>query len=164
MNIYKEPWPHIVKEDFFSDVEELTRKTKDVIKERTPYGFHNKFTIKFPFNYNFPDLLPLLNYFPNRRNFSNLKTYWELNAIKGKYEYPIHDENPKKILSAVIYLDPINNLGTSLYDKDKKFCKDIPWKTNTAFIFAGVTGETWHNYACNTEEPRITINGFLHAD
>ena len=44
---------------------------------------------------------------------------FDLNLTGKNYKFPIHSDTPNKLLSCVVYLDPLENNGTFLY-ADKK--------------------------------------------
>ena len=106
------------------------------------------------------DMEWMLNYFPNRRKHSKLTLYGECILCLDTSEHPIHDEAENKVLSAVTYLYPTQGQGTLLYDGNKDFVKQIPWKPNRTMIFAGETGVTWHSYK-STDNVRLTLNSFF---
>ncbi len=82
----------------------------------------------------------------------------------------VHDDAPWKLLSVVIYLSPINNIGTNLFEctskegwpisKELKGPFEIKWKVNRAFIFSPRQGFTPHFYKSNGIDHRhaLTFN------
>jgi hypothetical protein len=106
----------------------------------------------------------LLKYFPNHRDYSKLSCYSEINIIIDGFDYPIHDENPRKILSLVTYVAPEFSTGTLMYDKDKTYVSEVEWRQNRTLVFAGLTGVTWHSYKVEQKKPRLTVNTFLVND
>jgi len=99
--------------------------------------------------------------FPAYREYGELVLLSELNILMDELNYPIHDENPSKILSVVTYLIPETGRGTVLYDKDQNYVKELEWKPNRTFIFPAITGVTWHSYNSPKGTYRITLNQFL---
>ena len=61
---------------------------------------------------------------------------FSLIATGKNVSFPIHDDNPDKLLTGVIYLAPNKSTGTNFY-KDKKGNekKTIEWKQNRAVFF-----------------------------
>ena len=62
---------------------------------------------------------------------------FSLIATGKNVSFPIHDDNPDKLLTGVIYLAPRQSTGTNFY-KDKKGSdkKTIEWKPNRAVFFS----------------------------
>ena len=89
-----------------------------------------------------------------------LYEYSEFHIIEtGKnYKFPIHDDTPNKLLSGVIYLTPINNVGTLFYDNksgDNK--REIKWEQNRAVFFSRKEKKTWHSYRGDGTSNRIAL-------
>jgi len=89
-----------------------------------------------------------------------LYEYSEFHIIEtGKnYKFPIHDDTPNKLLSGVIYLTPINNVGTLFYDNksgDNK--REIKWEQNRAVFFSRKEKTTWHSYRGDGASNRIAL-------
>ena len=58
------------------------------------------------------------------------------------YEFPIHNDTPNKLLSGVIYISPLENVGTKFYsDKEGKNERYVDWKINRAVFFKFLTLE-----------------------
>jgi hypothetical protein len=76
----------------------------------------------------------------------------------------IHDESSDKTVSIVVYLYPENSVGTTLYEENNRNSnnKEIPWRQNSAMLFCGQQGVTWHDF-CSRENPRVTLNFFLRT-
>jgi len=87
-------------------------------------------------------------------------SYSDFTIIKTKknQSFPIHDDTFNKLLSGVIYLYPSNNIGTFFYSNKKGDNKKvIKWKINKAVFFSRKERETWHSYAADNENDRITL-------
>jgi hypothetical protein len=73
----------------------------------------------------------------------------------------IHDdgEAQDKSMVMVIYLYPPVSHGTCLYSEKNldTFIKELPWKPNSATIFAPREGVTWHDFKADIKE-RLTMN------
>jgi len=172
-----DPWPHEVIDGYYDQVQtdsavrEILTKVKT---ERSEFvtktsgdvfiSARNLYTSdKFPET---RKLLQsrnpsyLLKHFPNHRDYDSLEVYGEVILCLKESEHPIHDEVEDKVLSAVTYLYPETGDGTLLYDRDKKFVKQIEWKPNRTMVFAAETGTTWHSYK-STSGIRLTLNTFL---
>ena len=78
-------------------------------------------------------------------------------VIAGKdYSFPIHTDTLNKLLSGVVYLKPLNNLGTRLYEKNKVEYIDIEWKQNRSLFFSR-GNETFHSYKSDGNLSRMTL-------
>ena len=78
-----------------------------------------------------------------------LYDYSEFSLIAtGKNKnFPIHDDNPDKLLTGVIYLYPTQSTGTNFYkDKIGNGLRTIKWKQNRAVFFSRREKESWHSY------------------
>lgn len=83
---------------------------------------------------------------------------FEYNSCPAGYSYPIHVDAPEKIVSLVIYISDRGN-GTVLYDKNKKYVKELEWTPNDGFLFYR-DDDTYHSYH-STVNHRDTINCIL---
>ena len=110
----------------------------------------------------FPDLFQYCKKFDHRPYDEIEKIDWYYSVQHGPYEYPIHSEWVKKILSVVVYLGD-QGIGTDLYRPDQSYYGRIAWKPNRAFIFAGKENHTFHSYCAALGETRKTLNGFIIA-
>jgi hypothetical protein len=128
----------IIGEEVFDIISEANRKLLDNIKLITKnFPKHNKFEkyISVPSFHILPPQTP-----------------WQ----------KIHDESSDKTVSIVVYLYPKNSVGTTLYKENNRNSKnkEIKWKQNSAMLFCGQAGVTWHDF-CSREQPRVTLNFFL---
>ncbi len=99
--------------------------------------------------------------FPTHRKYDNARWDFNINIAPPHYDYPIHDEAPRKILSIIHYVyGDESTEGTVLYDENKQYVTTIEWKPNRALVFAALDGITWHSYRSGNS-PRITANTFL---
>jgi hypothetical protein len=103
--------------------------------------------------------------FPNHNKFKDyisLPSFHILPPNSGWQK--IHDESSDKTVSVVVYLYPENSIGTTLYEENNRNSnnKEIPWKQNSAMLFCGQQGVTWHDF-CSKENPRVTLNFFLRT-
>lgn len=74
------------------------------------------------------------------------------------FKFPIHDDDPNKILSGVIYLKPKKNSGTIFYSSKRGANKKIiKWKQNRAVFFSRIERESWHSYQGDGKNNRITL-------
>ena len=145
---YKEPWEHGVIDNFFDN-----NMLSHIYK--TSRKFVNEFGITI-----FKDKI-IRDYFENKFDTKGTDCFLEFIFQKPLGSFKIHDENPRKKMSVVVYLEPKTSHGTSLYDSDKKFVKRIEWVKNRALFFKGQQGITWHSYVNNFKTPRLTINYFV---
>ena len=90
-------------------------------------------------------------------------TWVQLDCFRDIYEYRIHHDSLCKYITIVLYLakdKKHENLGTNLFDKDKKFIKNAGYKPNRCIIFHAedkyIPEEnkypSWHNMEGKTEE------------
>ena len=85
-------------------------------------------------------------------------TQYAIVETGSKFKFPIHDDDPNKILSGVIYLKPEKNTGTIFYSNKKgDNPKVIEWKINRAIFFSRKERKTWHSYEGNGLENRIVL-------
>jgi len=100
--------------------------------------------------------LELLKFFAPKK--INLYEYSDFHiVIAGKnHSFPIHTDTPNKLLSGVIYLNPLINNGTKIYSKNKKKFFNIEWKKNRALFFAR-SDNTFHSYSSNGKSNRVTL-------
>ena len=105
------------------------------------------------------------------KNFSNYNKFKQYISFPSFHILPpnsgwqkIHDESSDKTVSIVVYLYPEISVGTTLYKENNRNSKnkEIPWKQNSAMLFCGQSGVTWHDF-CSRETPRITLNFFLRT-
>lgn len=169
MVIIDNPWPHVVIENYYSDevFAALRSEAKRFVKGNVDLKTRKQ-AFAMPENQTLRDCIDsrpltedMLAQFPSHRQYSSLKLFWEVNFLLGPLRYPIHDEASRKVLSCVVYVDPDENNGTSLYNKDKTFNRQVAWKPNTALIFPAIDGVTWHDYDCPKGKYRVTVNQFL---
>lgn len=176
INIVNHPWPHTVVDSYYN--EDLYKSMREEIisyikshgiKQRQTFYISTspEFAIKFPKTLECSRSVSpydMLKHFSNHREYRSLSHYTEINIILDGYDYPIHDENPRKILSIVNYVAPEKSTGTLIYDTDKNFVGEVEWKQNRTLIFPGITGKTWHAYNVEPKKLRITLNTFLVND
>lgn len=172
------PWPHTVIDSYYDET--LFRSMKNEIinhiaNNRSMLCAKQLFfrTTEMSFEEQFPKTFAcvnsvspykLLEQFKEHRSYSKLSHYNEINIIIDGHDYPIHDENPRKILSIVNYITPDVSTGTLIYDMQKNFHSEIKWKPNRTLAFAGLTGKTWHSYKVEPKKIRISVNTFLIDD
>lgn len=99
-------------------------------------------------------------YFPEHRTYITYNTRHDIQISPPGYDYPIHDEADRKVLSIVHYLGEDGD-GTILYDKNKNYVCEVEWKPNRAMIFAGIDNITWHSYKNTRDHDRKTIMSFF---
>ena len=114
-----------------------------------------------------------LQYFSHRKQYDKpLTLHTKINIIfnnnvnEGKWnsrwgDDPIHYDSPSKVLTAVTYIAPEISRGTILYDTNRKYVTEAPWKPNSTLIFAPEDFVTWHSYETIEGQYRIAISQFL---
>tara|TARA_B100001939_G_scaffold335864_1_gene338311 strand:- start:7287 stop:7820 length:534 start_codon:yes stop_codon:yes gene_type:complete len=167
--VITEPWEHIVIDNYYdadvfktiqTEAKRFLSKNIDRETRKQAFPFPDNELLKQAIESNKinESYFDQLTY---HRPYSEISLFWEVNFLRGPHRYPIHDEAQRKVLSCVVYVDPIENSGTRLYDKNKKLIKEIEWKPNRALIFAAQDDVTWHDYHCPRGSFRVTINQFL---
>ena len=74
------------------------------------------------------------------------------------FKFPIHDDDPNKILSGVVYLSPKKNIGTMFYENKKGDMPNIiDWKINRAIFFSRKERQTWHSYKGDGKQNRLAL-------
>jgi len=176
MKVINDPWPHAIFDTYYNPklFEEMKSEIVEHVKsigQRERQVFYRStssdFSSTFPKTWmcaNSVSPYDQLKKFSTHRPFKSLSHYFEINVILDGYDYPIHDENPRKVLSIVNYIAPVHSTGTLIYDADKKYIREVEWKQNRTLIFPGLTGVTWHAYKVEPKKPRITLNTFLTRD
>ena len=104
-----------------------------------------------------PQVADLLDEFSDHRQYKELKKFIHYAITPPNFKHHMHDEAPFKIMSAIIYLHPEENYGTTLYHQDEVV--EVEWKPNRLMVFCGETGVTWHDY--KSSSIRYTYNYFL---
>jgi hypothetical protein len=103
--------------------------------------------------------------FPNHNKFKQYISFPSFHILPPNTDWQkIHDESSDKTISVVVYLYPENSVGTTLYKENNRNSnnKEIPWRQNSAMLFCGQSGVTWHDF-CSRENPRVTLNFFLRT-
>jgi hypothetical protein len=103
--------------------------------------------------------------FPKHNKFKQYISFPSFHILPPNSDWQkIHDESSDKTVSVVVYLYPENSVGTTLYKSNSRNSenKEIPWKQNSAMLFCGQSGVTWHDF-CSRENPRVTLNFFLRT-
>ena len=74
------------------------------------------------------------------------------------FKFPIHDDDPNKILSGVVYLSPKKNIGTMFYENKKGDMPNIiDWKINRAIFFSRKERQTCHYYKGDGKQNRLAL-------
>ncbi len=105
----------------------------------------------------------ITEYFSAYRNYSVLESHFTFQTTPCRTS-PIHCDNEAKILSLVLYTSPETQIGTTLYDVNKKYFKTIDWIPNRAFIFCPLSDLTYHSYKNETSVFRNTLNFNLSSE
>lgn len=102
------------------------------------------------------------DFFKKRRGFNNSSNSYCLNILRN-YDHEIHCEAWTKAFSIITYVSPDKDVGTHLFDSNKKLKKIIEWIPNVSIFFCPVTDITWHSFYAGSK-PRMTIGNFLLRD
>ncbi len=175
IQIFNDPWPYVVVENFLSDSHFRTLSQSCINTFKNNNDVHNHSTTDYGMDdavlrhalmydpvedYN---VAGYLHYFSTRRPYKELKRFVNFCKTAPNFEHPMHVEAPFKIMSCVLYLSPEESGGTRLFrgsNRDEDFSIEMEWKPNTMFIFCGADDVTWHDYY-STDEDRYTFNYFL---
>lgn len=86
--------------------------------------------------------------YSNPRIFNSYQAVPNINMDFQGLPRDVHDEDPRKSVSVVVYLDPEENEATALHlDETVESIVKIPeWKLNRGLIFCGEKNKTWHSY------------------
>tara|TARA_B100000575_G_C23143794_1_gene666974 strand:- start:7249 stop:7764 length:516 start_codon:yes stop_codon:yes gene_type:complete len=159
------PWHHLIIDDLY-DTDTIKNELIAYIKANPFYVSQKTMNIfnfdKIPLTKKLSTSVNLLNYLDKfkHRKVKNPVVETDISINLPNHEYRIHDEIKRKILSFVTYIHPVKSHGTLLYDKNKNFVKEIEWKPKRTMVFAGETGQTWHNFKSGNHI-RITMNSFI---
>ena len=90
----------------------------------------------------------------------HLYDYSEFHIIEiGKnFKFPIHEDTPNKLLSGVIYLKPLKNIGTNFFSSktgDEK--KTVDCKINRGVFFSRKEKKTWHSFEGDGKSNRVAL-------
>jgi len=93
------------------------------------------------------------------RPHRELKKFIHYAVTPANFNHAMHVEAEFKIMSAVLYLGPEENIGTRLYKSpEDQNPIEVEWVPNRLFVFCG-HDHTWHDYA--STNTRYTYNYFL---
>jgi|TARA_Y100000389_G_scaffold205146_1_gene264117 hypothetical protein len=85
-------------------------------------------------------------------------TQFALIETGSNFKFPIHDDDPNKILSGVVYIQPQKNIGTKFYSNKKGDVLEIvEWKINRAVFFSRKERKSWHSYEGDGKQNRIAL-------
>jgi len=85
-------------------------------------------------------------------------TQFALIETGSNFKFPIHDDDPNKILSGVVYIQPQKNMGTKFYSNKKGDVLEIvEWKINRAVFFSRKERISWHSYEGDGKNNRIAL-------
>ncbi len=85
----------------------------------------------------------------------------KINVImSGKdFNYPIHNDSRKKLLTIIVYVSPEKNKGTLLYSSESGEDRyEVEWKQNRAFIFSRKENGIWHSVEGDGVSNRLIIS------
>lgn len=178
----KEPWPHIVIDNFLDD--SLYNKIVEEVLSSSLYSKvldENKIIAGNVFDtdgniiknnrlaevLDFDTILTLYeDYYPKCMDILKLLSPEKINMVKhfdvsvtvcGKNytTESVHVDHIEKMLSVVVYLHPDNSFGTILFTHPDGNGIMTEWKENRAMAFSR-ENNTWHSYKSNNEK-RVTL-------
>jgi len=174
--LHKKPWPYIVVDNFLTDEHIRTilrisrnQKVGDDELEHNYSAVKNNSVLKSNIlgddllleldkKYS-PKILGYLRYFNRWKRLFYDYTEINLQVNGSNWSGEMHVDSPKKIVTAVIYIDSKEPyLGTELYNKncDPESMQEINWKVNRAFIFSR-TGYSHHRATGNLSSNRTVL-------
>ena len=175
--LFTDPWPHGIYENFLSDsrFDEIKQLGQAELHYLDMFGYYSRSNHYYRFVRE--DIIPevsteLISELPECREYKSLRKLVHWSVHPPKFNYPEHIDNDSRIFTAVLYVNPENNLGTILCKNNSSHAEDhgkpkllsdyeveVPWKQNTLFTHNSINGKTWHRYSSSTQ--RITLNVFL---
>jgi hypothetical protein len=186
MNIVKHPWEHALVDNFYKEELFKTMKVELLSFYKKNYYKSNNFRFireqdtnkwvcnytglneRFPYTTKCVDSLKLsesdLLNFTAYRKYKQLKQRFDISIstyTKNIPDYEIHDDVSSKVLTAVTYVYPLTSRGTILYNSEKEYVTEVPWRLNTTLIFPPLDNITWHSYEPYPNSYRIVLNQFL---
>jgi hypothetical protein len=186
MKIVRYPWEHCIidnyyKEELFNSMKiELLSYYKNFYHKSKNFRFirqentdkwictYTGIEARFPHTVKCVDSVELsesiLSNFTCHREYTNLKTRFDISIstyTQNIPDYEIHDDIASKVLTTVTYIYPHKSRGTILYDKNKVYATEAPWKLNSTLIFPPIDNITWHSYEPLPNSYRIVLNQFL---
>jgi len=190
--IKEEPWRHLIVDDIycqscFQKISELltVKKIKsDFEAVDTDHSFsqkrqnrlddanHKKMEdiIKLRSDKHVRQFLDCAEYiyslYPNYRKYDSIYCLPSISRMAPGVIWPVHDDSIEKSITMVIYIDPEENHGTTLYSSETEFHHRVEWKPNRAHIFCPETNVTWHGYGADGDNPltRTTIVWFVQEN
>jgi hypothetical protein len=171
---YNYPWEHYVIDDFLSEKRFHEIKT-NVDQEETyldMFGYYSR--RNHYYRYDKYDVLPELNLllkelFPNKNKNLKKINHWSIHP--ENFHMTPHIDNESRLYTAVLYIEPKDNIGTILCKNDSQFKEDhglpdrqaeeeieVEFKPNRLFIHKSEPN-TWHRFSSTTK--RITFNSWL---
>ena len=174
-DINNNPWPHVIIDPVFDpdDWKSIVETAGQISSEKFETGFHNKGSgddttsvgpartrqlinnIMQQLSVNCSEILNKFNVYDKTVEYK-VKCSW---GITVNSSYKIHADNVAKALTVLIYISPETAIGTLLYTKKdpEAYHSTVPWKPNSALIFAPDQEKTWHSYHHNSDTPRLTL-------
>jgi hypothetical protein len=91
---------------------------------------------------------------------TNWGILFEYQTSGWKCETGIHTDQPWKMLSTVLYVNPTDSVGTLLYNTDRSPYSNVEWTVGKCLSFKGQDGVTYHNVP-RTQDERTILNMIL---
>ena len=145
----------IVKDNFLS--EKIFNKLVDECAFSFKFVSNEKVHRQFLEEDITPEIGDLFSSFTKHREYDHLRKFIHYAYTPPDFKHDVHYDAEFKIMSAIVYLTPEENYGTTFYLQGEKI--EIPWKPNRLMAFCGETDVTWHDY--KSSEGRLTYNYFL---
>ena len=162
-------WKYIIKDDYLS--EDKFNSLIDEVKHIKPDGvtiyddgpFADTVYRKILDYDPTPEIGEMINEFTasEKRLNGPYKKFIHFAVTPANMVHKEHFEAPWKVMSAIIYLAPEKNIGTTLVDYRENPTEKITldWKPNRMMTFCGLDDITWHYY--ESIDVRYTYNYFL---
>lgn len=175
-----EPWTCVTVDDFlsperFAEIKKQAAEEMERFREvgvNTPRGKYVRYDKR--------DILPevdktIMNMMPHREYERLVKlNHWCI--MPPNLEYPCHIDNSSRIHTAILYIEPDENVGTILCknhsnndngdhnapDQDSVSEFEIPWKPNKLFAHNPMP-KTWHRFKSPESGLRLNLSVF-YAD
>jgi hypothetical protein len=166
--LINDPWPHMVIDDY------IDQPVLDGVLEVAHKKIKEGKTGAWRLEDERPDLYPAWEkkvkkdyfefylQFPEKRFIITPKVLSHIVVLPPGYTHPIHHDRFQKIFTSITYVYPNKGTGTYLHETNNSpIYKEINWQTNRTFLFAAVSGKSWHSYENATNEPRVTFANML---
>jgi hypothetical protein len=115
------------------------------------------------YNTYYQEVLGIMTYLDPKKYHKVDRIHFDIQTIRPNYNYHVHHDNLKKLISIVIYLYPDNNIGTLLHKTETSEGIENPWRINCGTAFVPMLKKSWHSFGSNNNQ-RSTFNINIYSD